>query len=1026
MGWKMDPDLSNWTSAGGPEPDRVTALISAHDRDLRRVAVAITGDAGRADRAVLATWDWAQRRPARLGVGSDARARLLRRVAREARRRAQPPLLLRLRGGLPLVRPAPPATDPGANPGVAAALEPLTVEDRQMLALRHGVGLTTDEIAALLDLTGAGVRTHLAELRARLCDALVVPRTDEHGTPLTDREVEQQLSARLTPYLDRRPEAAEAVPTPRPARGPQTVGPSRTPKSFPASRLGRRPVIATTVVILVVAAFAAALSLVPGPETATGSPAPEPGTPVSVNGWHEHAVRTFDGTARVIGWAPDGAHVAVASAEGVTVFDAAGRQTRFVPGVNATWLDPAHLMVLTSLNLYPEGVSNLVLRSLDGGGDILVPTGALGSATTLVAGANGALAILHDPMGTVLSAVSSSDPARFAILRGGGLSPPISGIPLAWTPDGSRLAYLADPYPVYGGYRGALQLLDAATLATRNLGVSVVQSANASIGPSGRYLLGCVPATSPDTRCVLGLVDLADSSVEASPIMGQAALAAWAADGSVLVQDGTTVSRWTPGDSPVALRWQPGKASPVLAMAAAGSRIAVGLLKGPASGRRIAGVSPSIIVVSGQGVRSVAATTDGAALAYVLTRTGISTLVVASLAEQPGDPVASASATPLPSAAPQVTGTPLLAIPDTYVADQLSSNVDAVWGPRVYMHDGGYEQTDENGITTVIPLQLRMINLADGTASGFASPLLGDEQLAAIQTDGTNLVVEAYRRLGPRGDATTPCPSDIGQPIAWRLLAAALDDTGAPSGGFVVLDAGTASRVVNPPSGLGITCADVPIPPVSVANGLVAYPVEAPTRANPWASHVIVRQLSDGAAAQIIDTPRGVPWVGLGDGRLVWSEQADGTVSATGPFVVEQVAPIGTIARRVELPGGDAVPRDPYFLIAGSALEYTTYDPAGEGTASVWRLELDGGNVERISPQSSGSCYMDAATAAVTFMRCLNTTVRLELTWQPGAGIIVLDAIAEPVSIMVGGGWAVVIDWTNARLLGLPLSRVTG
>ncbi len=1006
----MDPELSEWTPASGPATDRLASLISTHERDLRRVAVAITDDAQRADRAVLATWAWAERRVDALGTASEARARLLRRVAREAERRARPPWPARLRDR---VRPSHAiAPDPGRDPVLTRVLAGLTSEDRRMLALRHAAGLTTEEIAGQLDLTGPGVRAHLDDLRGRLQSALAIPSTNGEGTPLTDLEIELRIAARLVVYLDRR--AISVAP-----KDPATAARSLLRRATRRPRLNRRRLAVGTVVVLAILAVVLPLSLVPPSGPASTAPTPAPGTLLPIAGWDQRPLGSVDGLARVIGWAPDGAHVAVAGG-GITIYDRSGGEVLSFHGDDAVWLDADRLLVLHEGGAGESGLSNLTLRSLAGRGELLVSLDTPGPVTEIVSGPSGSVAVLR-------RSFFITPPIQFSILRSGGFSRPMDGIPLAWTADGARLAYLAHPAPSTKDYRGVLHVLDAVTLADRDLAITIEDSEFSAIDGSGRYLLACVaPATGPDA-CVLGLVDLRNGTTQTSSILGQGTIASWAANGSVLVQQGGTMFRWISGSSPVALRWQPEISSPALGITPAGSRVAVGLLHGPGAARLVAGSEPPIIVVPGQSVRSLAASPDGTRLAFIETHLGLSTVMLVSLPAPPpasGLPAPSPVATPPATPGPTLAGLPLLAISDAPTWSFSTGNIDASWGPHVYMHDGGYPFDDEDGTTGMVPLELSVFDLADGSSRAIESPLTDEEELAVALTDGRYLVLEAFRRPGPPPSASNiGCPPEIAQPMAWRLLAAPLGTDGAPTAPFRVLDSGTASRVFSPAGVEGVTCPATVLPAVAVANEGVAYAVEAPAGGYPWATRISIRRLSDGTAVRTASTRATVEWLGLDEGIVAWTEREDASVTSEDGVLLQVIAPLDAAVQTLPLPAGDGQLAWDTFTTTGGGIVSSAGDQPGVALSSVYWLDPASGAAERISP-AGAACWLGGAGDGMAIMSCDSLPGGLSLLWREDHGLALLDSVSYG-DWSIAGGWIVTSDrgW-ETYLAGVPLPEV--
>lgn len=1017
----VDPELSGWTPASGPATDRLASLIAMHDRDLLRVAVAISDDAQRARQAVQATWAWARRRADTLGGGSEARARLLRRVAREAGRRTRPPWPARLRDRLHPSRA--PAPEPAHDPALGRVLATLTTEDRGMLALRHAVGLTTDEVAAQLDLTGPGVRAHLDDLGGRLRSVLEIPGTDGAGTPLSDREVELRIAARLVAHLDDR----AGAPTPR---EPVAAGPSIAERLSRLPRLGRGRIAVAAVVMLAVVAVALPLSLVPPAGPASTAPTPAPGTLLPIPGWDQRPLGSAELLARIIGWAPDGGHVAVAEG-GITIYDRSGDTVRSFGGDDAVWLDADRLLVLQSVGEVGVSSSNLTLRSVSGGGELLVSLDTLGPATELVGGPSGSVALLRTAAYVAPAAGTTTSPVQFLILNGGLLSEPLDGIPLAWTGDGAHLAVLERPWPSVGRYRGVLHVLDvldARIVRDRDLGISVEQAAFSATDASGRYLLACLSPSARDDACVVGLVDLQSGTAQASSIPGWGAVASWAADGSVLIHQGGTLFRWTSESSPVALRWQPETSSPLLGMTPAGSGIVVGLLHGPLVGQQVAGSEPPLVIVPGLSVRSLAASPDGTRLAWVETHLGTSTIRLASL-PAPGPtasatPRASASATPPAGAGPTLEGLPLVTLAEEWSQAIPDADLDASWGSRVYLHTGGDWYEFEDGPPTFLPVELLMLDLANGTSTVIESPLADDEDLELMQTDGGYLVLEAFRRLAPPGDDSSACPQEFTRPMAWRLLAAPLGSDGLPSGPFEVLDSGTASRVFTPVDEEGPDCPATVLPAVAVRNDAVAYAIEAPSPGNPWASRIILRGLSDGATLRSETTRAPIAAVVLDDGLLAWTERQDVSVPSDATTVLRMIAPLGAPVRTVSLSTVGAEPQWGGLTAAGGFLVYAAWHPGGMAPPSVWMLDPSG-TAQQISPAGS-ECYLGAAGGGMAILGCSDLPAGLSLIWRPNQGLTILEETGFG-GATIAGGWIVVSDWVwgwGGSLSGIPLAEL--
>lgn len=147
-----------------------TQLVEAFDGDLLRVAFFIAGSRQAAEDAAQTAWTRLWHSPPRLDDPSKIRSWLLTVAANEARhnrRRSQ-------RGAeLESMLPSPGIRD--ADPrlaDLAAVVGGLHDGDRELLALRFAVGLTSQEIGDHLGLSAEGARSRLHRLLARLREDL--------------------------------------------------------------------------------------------------------------------------------------------------------------------------------------------------------------------------------------------------------------------------------------------------------------------------------------------------------------------------------------------------------------------------------------------------------------------------------------------------------------------------------------------------------------------------------------------------------------------------------------------------------------------------------------------------------------------------------------------------------------------------------------------------------------------------------------------------------------------------------------
>ena len=148
-------------------------IVAAHDDDMVRVAYLVTTDVGLAHEAVQAAWLIAWRKLRTLRDPERLRPWLVSVAANEARQ------ILRRRkrrtiAEIPIDSIAgAAATGAAALPveqrlDLANAVRRLSPEDRSIVAMRYGVGLTSDEIGRAIGLSPPGVRSRLARSLSRL------------------------------------------------------------------------------------------------------------------------------------------------------------------------------------------------------------------------------------------------------------------------------------------------------------------------------------------------------------------------------------------------------------------------------------------------------------------------------------------------------------------------------------------------------------------------------------------------------------------------------------------------------------------------------------------------------------------------------------------------------------------------------------------------------------------------------------------------------------------------------------------
>jgi RNA polymerase sigma-70 factor, ECF subfamily len=152
-------------------------IIALHDDDMARVAYLVCGDVSLAHDAVQSAWLIAWRKIRTLRDMDRLRAWLVAIAANEARqlirrqhRRAVVEITVH---ALDEERHLPRAANPADRPlDLMAALARLGAEDRQIVAMRYALGLSSFEIAEVTGRSAAGVRSRLARALDRLREDL--------------------------------------------------------------------------------------------------------------------------------------------------------------------------------------------------------------------------------------------------------------------------------------------------------------------------------------------------------------------------------------------------------------------------------------------------------------------------------------------------------------------------------------------------------------------------------------------------------------------------------------------------------------------------------------------------------------------------------------------------------------------------------------------------------------------------------------------------------------------------------------
>ena len=150
-------------------------IISDHHEDMRRVCLAISGDHAIAEEAVQAAWLVAWKKLNRVTGPEQLRPWLVSVAAREARQ------LLRRRHRRRRIEVSTDAVgrhggvDPAtgiASVDLRAAILRLDPDDRALLAMRYGAGMTSNELAIAIGISASGTRSRIERLLKRLREDL--------------------------------------------------------------------------------------------------------------------------------------------------------------------------------------------------------------------------------------------------------------------------------------------------------------------------------------------------------------------------------------------------------------------------------------------------------------------------------------------------------------------------------------------------------------------------------------------------------------------------------------------------------------------------------------------------------------------------------------------------------------------------------------------------------------------------------------------------------------------------------------
>ena len=317
----------------------------------------------------------------------------------------------------------------------------------------------------------------------------------------------------------------------------------------------------------------------------------------------------------------------------------------------------------------------------------------------------------------------------------------------------------------------------------------------------------------------------------------------------------------------------------------------------------------------------------------------------------------------------------------------LDSVASQVWGSRYY--SAGWTAVDAGPPTSTATEILRYGDVSTGRVGSVPLPLTPAELVGlrtkfigggffSVATDGSNVAVVVWYRLGPPGQQLVPCTTNDGAPIAWRILVAPIDQsTGAP-GTFSAI-AGAQSKVVFRPMG-GQGCDTVSAPLVSLSGGRIAYNIENPTTGHPLASTIVIRSLVGGAPEREIPTQAMPIGLRLAGTNVAWLE-SDG--AAALPLRISTAAhPAPADVDVLDTPGQTEAWILPKFSLDGDQIAWDRY-----GTGQVF-LETIGGSAARISP-SGASCLLGGSDAGQVLLLCGSGSLYAGgslVIWSPTVG----------------------------------------
>ena len=259
----------------------------------------------------------------------------------------------------------------------------------------------------------------------------------------------------------------------------------------------------------------------------TESASPEPGP---TNG---SITSVPDALASFYGWSPDGKHFIATTSRGLGIFDLSGAQVASIAAPGGYWISS------NSVAAMGPGIGHVRFYDLSGTKTGEIPADFVGLE---VAADAGVFAAIRPATG------SNAIGTTYRVWDGEALSKVRDGVPVAWSPDASKLAVLV---PLHGpgngppGLLGNLSVVDNSGMTLFEL-TDWTSDAHAPFGfsPDGRYLAACFE----DTGGGLPTMRVVDMETEfVSDSAGTCGYASWTADDTLyssILSEGTHT--WTP------------------------------------------------------------------------------------------------------------------------------------------------------------------------------------------------------------------------------------------------------------------------------------------------------------------------------------------------------------------------------------------------------------------------------------------------------------------------------------------------